>query len=97
MKVYLDDVRPAPPGWRRTTTVRETIRLIRSGRVREVSLDYDLDYTDPRHNGAEVLEWLAEAVGGSRPVPVPTLHVHTANPYGGFRMAELIRLIEAIR
>lgn len=33
MKVYLDDLRPTPEGWKRTYTVEETIALIEKGSV----------------------------------------------------------------
>ena len=42
MKVYLDDVRQAPEGWVRTYTVAETIELLKTGEVVELSLDHDL-------------------------------------------------------
>jgi hypothetical protein len=40
--VWLDDVRPAPRGWRRARTPDEAINLLRTGRVTELSLDHDL-------------------------------------------------------
>lgn len=89
MKVWLDDKRPAPRGWTWTKTVDETTRLLRSGRVTELSLDFDLHKTDPGHDGAEVLEWLRTA--GVKP---PVLHAHTANPWGGARLAYLRRVLE---
>lgn len=42
MKVYLDDVRRAPPGWQRAYTADECIEALRSGNVEELSLDHDL-------------------------------------------------------
>lgn len=95
MNVWLDDVRRAPKGWRRTTTVDETIALIRSGRAVELSLDYDLDYTDGKRKGVEVLHWLLNEVEQGRIRDYPVLHIHTANPRGGYVMAEMVRAIEA--
>jgi hypothetical protein len=88
MKLWLDDVRPAPPGWLRTTTVAQTIAAIAQGGITDVSLDYDLDYTDPGHKGIEVMYWLLHA--GYR----PTVHIHTANPMGGAKMAVMTRRLE---
>src|SRR5512132_2943655 len=42
MKVWLDDERSAPAGWVRVRTPEETIELLRSGAVEELSLDHDL-------------------------------------------------------
>lgn len=44
LRVWLDDSRPAPPGWLRVTTVRNARRLVEAGLVREISLDYDLGW-----------------------------------------------------
>jgi hypothetical protein len=44
LRVWLDDSRPAPPGWLRVTTVKNARRLIEAGLVREISLDYDLGW-----------------------------------------------------
>lgn len=96
MKIWLDDIRPAPRGWKRTKTVDDTIRLIARGDAREVSLDYDLDETDGRRKGVEVLEWISENVDSGRMLRVPVLHVHTANPYGGHLMAGWIQHIEGL-
>ena len=43
MKVYLDDVRQAPEGWVRTYTVAETIELLKTGEVVELSLDHEIE------------------------------------------------------
>ncbi len=42
MKLWLDDERPAPPGWVHVTTVADAQRLLASGKVTEASLDHDL-------------------------------------------------------
>lgn len=44
IRLWLDDSRPAPGGWLRVTTVRNAKRLIETGLVRELSLDYDLGW-----------------------------------------------------
>ena len=40
MKLYVDDVRRAPAGWTAARTVDEALRLLKTQRVEEVSLDY---------------------------------------------------------
>jgi hypothetical protein len=42
MRVWLDDVRDAPDGWVHVQTPEEAIELLRSGKVKEISLDHDL-------------------------------------------------------
>ena len=87
VRVWLDDVRPAPEGWVWTKTVQETRERIERGDVAEVSLDYDLDLTDPNHKGSEIAAWLRRQA--MRGVEIPVVHVHTANPHGGALMAQM--------
>lgn len=93
VRVWLDDVRPAPEGWVWTKTVQETRERIERGDVAEVSLDYDLDLTDPNHNGAEIAAWLRRQA--MRGFEIPVVHVHTANPHGGALMAQMRQASEA--
>ncbi len=46
LKVYLDDERAAPDGWFRTYTVDETIYVLLTADVEELSLDHDLGIDD---------------------------------------------------
>ena len=96
MRVWLDDLRPAPRGWKRTKTVERTIWLLAAGGVTEISLDYDLDSTDGRHKGSEVLDWLMEAADSGSLIRIPVIHIHSANPYGSGLMANRIRQIEGL-
>lgn len=46
MKLYLDDVRPAPEGWVLARSVDEAMNiLMKSGSLYELSLDFDLGMT----------------------------------------------------
>ncbi len=80
MKIYLDDLREAPEGWHRCHTAIEVIAWLNTGRVEELSLDYDLGYGGC---GEEVLKWLDERQGLIR---LPQIHLHTMNPVGHERM-----------
>ena len=42
MKVYLDDTRPAPPGWILVRWPEEAIALLEAGEVTDLSLDHNL-------------------------------------------------------
>lgn len=88
MKVYLDDVRDAPKGWVRTYTVAETIKLLQTGKVQELSLDHDLGATDPNNDGNVVMTWIEGNVAHLQETWfVPDVIVfHTDNPVGRQKM-----------
>ena len=44
MKIWLDDVRPAPDGWIHVKTVDEAIKYLLTGQVDYISLDNDLGH-----------------------------------------------------
>ena len=94
VRVWLDDVRQAPPGWVRTFAPEQVIALLRSGRMAELSLDHDLGL-EPGRTGYAVLVWLeSEVAAGRWPGPLPEISVHSANPVGRRRM---LRLLDTIR
>lgn len=84
IKVYLDDERQAPEGWVRTRWPKETIKLLQSGNVEELSLDHDLG-NDKKGTGYDVLFWIEYAVQKENFQP-PIIHIHTANPAARERM-----------
>lgn len=92
MKLYLDDMRPAPNGWVLVTTPEAAIELIDRGGVEEISLDYDLGLDDMR-SGYMVALWLEEQVHYNAMTP-PKISLHTANPVGRARMEWVLRSIE---
>jgi hypothetical protein len=91
MKVFLDDVRPAPDGWVLVRWPAEVIALLETGEVEELSLDHDLG--DEHRTGYDVLVWIEEAVAlrGFQP---PVIAVHSANAVGRQRMAAAIESIQ---
>ena len=61
MNLWLDDRRPAPPGWLAVRTANEARALICTGRVREISLDFDLSAADASgETGFDVLRWIKQ-------------------------------------
>ena len=94
MKVYLDDERPAPPGWRQVRWPKEAIELLKTGQVEELSLDHDLG-NDDRGTGYDVVTWIEEAVAtaGFR---APRMKVHSANPSARAKMEAGLRAIERL-
>jgi hypothetical protein len=92
MKVYLDDVREAPEGWRRVWWPDEAIALLEAGDVTDISLDHDLG-DDARGTGYDVIRWIEEAVVTRQFIP-PRIVIHSANPVGRDRMQRGIEAIE---
>lgn len=104
LRVWLDDSRPAPPGWLRVTTVRNARRLVEAGLVREISLDYDLGWCADCISREEHLKSSGRrhcehtptgydlvawmAETGRWPTAPPT--VHSGNIEGGARMLGVI-------
>ncbi|KZX81326.1 hypothetical protein A3715_17035 [Oleiphilus sp. HI0009] len=77
MKVYLDDVREAPFGWKRAYWPKDTINLLQKHNVTQLSLDHDLG-NDKKGTGYDVLLWIEDQVinNGFKP---PSITVHSAN------------------
>ena len=79
MRVYLDDQRKPGGDWVVTQTVAETIRLLETGMVDELSLDHDLGEDDTVGTGYDVLLWLEEQVVTNGFKPPADIRVHSAN------------------
>lgn len=94
MNVYLDDERPAPPGWRLVRWPDEAIQFLKTGEVRSISLDHDLG-DDERGTGYDVLLWIEEAVA-TRDFDPPEIKVHTANPPARNRMLAAVGSIQRL-
>ena len=97
MKLYIDDIRPAPEGWQQARTVTDAIRFISQFRhqIDEISIDHDISYA-------------VEVAGTQRPFPSPEnftavayyicaifspddikLTVHSANPVGAKELEKI--------
>jgi hypothetical protein len=91
VKLFVDDIRPAPPGWVPVRTVGRAIRMLDTQHVTEVSLDHDIQC---RHAGCyvdcemESFEAVARFIAGMR--FRPRVRIHTANVIAGRRMAEIL-------
>lgn len=84
MKVYLDDVRKAPQGWILVKTPQEVINYLKTGKVKEISLDHDLGLA--HETGYDVILWMEEAVFDRELKSLPKINIHTANPVGYRKM-----------
>lgn len=98
IKLWHDDVRPAPEGWVWARTNESAIGHLRKGSVDEISLDHDLGLgldhlseeqidEDPellfsQGTGYDLVGWMVES--GNVP---ETITVHSWNPAGASKMA----------
>ncbi|HAA56195.1 MAG TPA: hypothetical protein DCE42_15630 [Myxococcales bacterium] len=92
MKVYLDDERTPPKGWRLVRWPEDAIALLETGNVTHLSLDHDLG-DDERGTGYDVILWLEEAVVTKGFSP-PHVKVHSANTSARVKMELGIQSIE---
>ena len=91
MKLQIDDVRPAPEGYRWIKSVREAINLIccyDSALVNIEVIDIDHDAGDYAYDGGDyikLLDWLEET-GRNYPI-----RIHSMNPVGRENMRRIIQ------
>lgn len=96
LKVFLDDERPAPPGWTLVRWPAEVIALLETGRVVALSLDHDLGDASDIRSGYAVLQWLERAVATRDFRPPAELAVHSANVAARVRMEAAIAAIRRL-
>jgi hypothetical protein len=101
VKLWLDDLRPAPPGWTWAKSSARAIALLESGEVTEASLDHDLGMDGAtetaggvlmpagamNHSGCgyDVAAWIEQAAHEGRLGPL-SARCHSANPVGRQRI-----------
>jgi len=94
MKVFLDDIRTAPQGWKLVKWPQEAISLLMTGSVTDLSLDHDLG-NDKKGTRYDVITWLEKAVSDYGIIP-PKIKVHSANIAARKRMEQGITSIERL-
>jgi len=93
MKIYLDDERTPPNGWKLVKTPKEVIKLLKTGKVTELSLDHDLGDDKNIGTGYDVLLWLEKEVHMNNFKPPKVLKVHSANVSARTKMEQAIKSI----
>lgn len=108
MKLWLDDIRPAPPGWEWARSTVRAIALLSTGEVTEVSLDHDLGQGGVSQTAAGILvggadcapgcgydvaTWIEERAHAGELAPI-RWSVHSANPVGRQRMVAAMESAE---
>lgn len=84
MKVWLDDLRPSPPGWLHVTTASDAIVALRTKKVTQISLDHDLGA--PEHGTGYDVACFIEQESFIMMLPRLAWTVHTQNPVGRVKM-----------
>lgn len=91
IKIWVDDVRPAPIGWHWCKSVNETIDLIKylgQNEISEISFDHDSGiYYSRGGDYIKILDWIEESYGYFWKVPI---NLHTMNPIGRQNMERII-------
>lgn len=91
VRIYVDDLRPVPPGYIGAKSVNETISLIQEiekngGSIELIDLDHDLgDYAADGGDATKLLDYLVER---EKFYPIA---FHTANPVGRANMERVLR------
>jgi hypothetical protein len=90
VKIWLDDLRPAPWGYESARSVNEAKTLIREAErngieIEVLDLDHDLgDFANQGGDAIKLLDWLVE-----RETFYP-VEIHTANPVGRANMESVL-------
>ena len=92
MRVFLDDERRAPSGWILVRWPEDAIRLLKTGRVTDISLDHDLG-DDEHGTGNDVVLWIEEQVF-TKGFKAPKMKVHSANSSARKKMEMGIKSIQ---
>ena len=89
MKLWLDDLRPAPTeaGWVLAHSVNEAILALTTQEITFASLDHDLgEYEPDGGDGIKLLLWMAE----HNIWPTDGIEIHSMNPVGAANMLSLV-------
>ena len=102
MNVFLDDVRTpdfGELGGQHTVLVRSYRNfclIIETGAVREVSLDYDLSYSDSQHTGLQAVEWLLHYAETHPDFYIPNVYTHSQHPTGAEAIAKVAMKLQTL-
>jgi len=85
IKVYMDDTRPCPKGFILTRSVGKCKKLLKSKRaIHTLSLDHDMGFGQP--TGFDLVKYMVKHKRYAKKIII-----HSANPFGRFRMVQLLR------
>lgn len=102
MRLYIDDIRPAPEGWIQARTVTDAIRFIAQfgEQITDISIDHDISYAvevagtqrpfPSPENFTGVARFIAEYYDARSIIEPPHVIIHTANPVGGKELEHIL-------
>ena len=95
MKLWVDDIRPAPEGWYQARSVNVAKEMIIGNypNIEIISLDHDSgDYNCFSGDYINILKWLEEAeYQYNRKIVTFLIHIHSMNPVGVQNMRNIIQ------
>lgn len=87
IRLWLDDIRPAPLGWVHACSVHAAIEVLESQPVALASLDHDLGvHAINGGDGVALVDWMAE----HDTWPTEGIRIHSFNPIGSQNMLRTI-------
>lgn len=87
VRLWLDDLRAAPPGWVHVASVNGAIEVLKTRPVSLASLDHDLGvHAVNGGDGVALVDWMAEHGGW----PTEGVRIHSFNPIGAQNMLRTI-------
>lgn len=101
MKLYIDDIRPAPEGWQQARTVTDAIKTIArfANEIDEISLDHDISYSVsvagtlrpfPSPETFQAVAYFISVLYGHIENK-PRITIHTANPVGALELQAILQ------
>lgn len=99
IRLWIDDIRPAPEGWRHCKSVNEgkviCYQHLKPGKILHIeamSFDHDAgDYSSMGGDYIELLNWLERKQELENWNIMTEFHLHSANPIGVQNMRAIIR------
>ena len=96
-KVFVDDMREIPPGWIGCRTVSETISILATLPVSEISLDHDILAARGNNSlyqalATETFRGIAYYIAAMPPEKRPKVRIHTANAGAAQTMCGILGL-----
>ena len=102
IKLWVDDIRPAPEGWLQARNVTDAIKTISRFRedITDISLDHDISMAvmvdgtqrpfPSRETFQAVAYFIVAVYGQLEKHLMPTITIHTANPVGADELLAIL-------
>lgn len=95
MKIWLDDICPAPDGWVHVKNSAEAIELIETQDVEAISLGDELGAGEPE--GYKVIDYIEARIAFRIIMPPNYIGIHTSDPSSYERMSQTLESIRRFK